>query len=242
VQGFPVTVPVPKPLNVSVPADEGDVVAVHVVTAPSSTGFGEHVTVVVAVGVTASPMIPQTTVVEQAGEPAEIARLDWADVTMSRSARAFTWRPVLVVATKVNPVPAVPPVVASSHAAPPMMKSSALLVLRVQEGSPEVAVPVQAELTSGSNGCAVFAPETPNTTMLILAAAVAVTVTVPENGLVSVVYQVSRSHCRVELQYPVVVTGSVTLCRWVHVRDGVDATLETVGELPDVEEATTTVR
>jgi hypothetical protein len=120
---------------------------------------------------------------------------------------------VLVVTVRVNPVPAVPPVDASSHAAPPMMKSSASPVLRVQEGSPDVAVPVQAELTPGSTGWAVFAPEMPNTTMLILAVAVAVTVTVPEKVLASVVYQVSRSHVRVELQYPVDVAGSVTLCR-----------------------------
>jgi hypothetical protein len=123
-----------------------------------------------------------------------------------------------------------------------MMKSSASPVLRVQEGSPDVAIPVHAVLTAGSNGCAVLAPEIPNTTMLILAFAVAVTVTVPEKALVSVVYHVSRSHFRVELQYPVAVVGSVTLCRWVHVRDGVEVTPETVGELPEDEEAKTTVR
>jgi hypothetical protein len=125
-------------------------------------------------------MTAQTIVEEQVGDPIETWRLVWAAVTISYSARVFTSVFVVVLATSVNPAPAVPPVLGSRNPATPMMKSSGLPVLSLHEGSPEVAVPVHGVLTSGSNGSPVFAPEMPKTTMLIRAAAVAVTVTVPE--------------------------------------------------------------
>lgn len=155
----------------------------------------------VVVGVViASPTIPQTIEDEHAGVAIETAKSVWVVVTASSSASVFTWVPAVVVAIKLNPVPAVPPVLASRNPATPMMKSFALPVLRVHEGSPDVAVPVHAVPTSGSKGCAVFAPETPKTTISMMALAVVATVAYPWKVLVSVAYQVSRSHVRPEEQ------------------------------------------